>query len=551
MEKIWLQSYQADVPAEINIDEFQSLGDLFEQVLQKYGDKPAYANMGRVLTYHEVDKYSRDFAAYLEHRLNLKKGDRVALMMPNILQYPIALYGLLRAGLTVVNVNPLYTPRELEQQMKDSGAVAIVVLANFARTVQDVLPNTDLKHVIVTELGDMLSFPKAFIVNTIVKHVKHLVPDWYIPNVHWFHDVLHDGARLEYTHVDVHHDDIAFLQYTGGTTGTPKGAVLLHRNMIANLQQASAWIRPIIRDGEEIIITALPMYHIFSLTANCLTFCKHGALNVLITNPRDIPAFCKELKKYPWTCITGVNTLFNALLNNEEFHHLDFSRLRLSLGGGMAVQMAVAERWRKTTGCVLLEAYGLTETCPAVCINPMNLREYNGTIGLPISSTEVEIRDDLGQAVAVGDVGELYVRGPQVMAGYWQKPGETAKVIGADGYLATGDVAKIDEHGYVHLVDRKKDLVLVSGFNVYPNEVEGVIAMLPEVAEVAVIGVPDDCTGEAVKAFIVKKDSGLTAETILEHCKKNLTRYKLPKHIEFRAELPKTNVGKVLRRALR
>jgi long-chain acyl-CoA synthetase len=482
--------------------------------------------------------------------LKLPKGARIALMMPNLLQYPVCLYGALRAGYTVVNCNPLYTERELEHQLKDSGAEAIVIVENFASVLDKVIARTPVKHVLVTQLGDMLDFPKRMIVNLVVKRIKKMVPAWNLPDAIELRDALIEGGRYPLKPVDVGHEDIAFLQYTGGTTGVSKGAMLTHRNIIANLQQAHAWIAAALRD-DELIVTALPLYHIFALTANCLTFFKIGATNLLITNPRDIPGFVKEIGKYPFTTITGVNTLFNAMINNPEFAKIDLSKLHLTLGGGMAVQRAVAERWKQITGVTLIEAYGLTETSPAATMNPLDMPEYNGCIGLPISSTEVTIRDDDGKQVAMGEPGELCIRGPQVMKGYWNRPDETAKVIMDDGFLRTGDVAIMDSNGYFKIVDRKKDMILVSGFNVYPNEIEDVLAMHPGVLESAAVGVPDDKTGEAIKIFVVKKDPNLTEASIVEHCRAHLTGYKVPRQISFRTELPKTNVGKILRRQLR
>jgi long-chain acyl-CoA synthetase len=551
MEKLWLKNYQAGVPAEIDVNTYKSVAEVFEKSVTKFADRPAFANMDKIITYRELDKLTRDFGAYLQNKLGLKKGDRVAVMMPNLLQYPIAVFGILRAGLTVVNVNPLYTPRELEHQLKDSGAETIVILENFAITLQDVLKNTPVKNIITTQIGDMLGFPKSLIVNMVVKHVKKMVPSWTIQNTIKFNDTLTQGSRLKLNPVQVGHEDIAFLQYTGGTTGVSKGAMLTNRNIIANMMQAHAWLKPMVREGQEIIITALPLYHIFSLTANCMVFTELGGLNILITNPRDIPAFVKELQKYPVTCMTGVNTLFNALINNPDFSKIDFSTWKLALGGGMAVQRAVAEKWKQVTGVPLIEAYGLTETSPAACINPMDLKEYNGAIGLPVPSTECSVRDEAGNEMPMGEPGELWVRGPQVMKGYWQRPDESAKVLKGDGWLATGDVAIVTPDGFFKLVDRKKDMILVSGFNVYPNEIEDVVAMHSGVLEVACIGIPDDKSGEVVKVFVVKKEQSLTEKEVLEHCKKNLTGYKVPKFIEFRAELPKTNVGKILRRSLR
>ena len=551
MEKIWLKNYQAGVPAEIDVNAYKSVAEVFEKSVAKFADRPAFANMDKIITYRELDKLTRDFGAYLQNKLGLKKGDRVAVMMPNLLQYPIAVFGILRAGLTVVNVNPLYTPRELEHQLKDSGAETIVILENFAITLQDVLKNTPVKNVITTQIGDMLGFPKSLIVNMVVKHVKKMVPSWAIHNTVKFNDTLTQGSRLKLNPVQIGHEDIAFLQYTGGTTGVSKGAMLTNRNIVANMMQAHAWLKPMVREGQEIIITALPLYHIFSLTANCMVFTELGGLNILITNPRDIPAFVKELQKYPVTCMTGVNTLFNALINNPDFAKIDFSTWKLALGGGMAVQRAVAEKWKQVTTVPLIEAYGLTETSPAACINPMDLKEYNGAIGLPVPSTECSVRDEAGNEVPMGEPGELWVRGPQVMKGYWQRPDESAKVLKGDGWLATGDMAIVTPDGFFKLVDRKKDMILVSGFNVYPNEIEDVVAMHTSVLEVACIGIPDDKSGEVVKVYVVKKDQALTEKEVIEHCKKNLTGYKVPKFVEFRAELPKTNVGKILRRALR
>ncbi len=550
-ERPWLAQYPAGVPAEIDADEYPSIAAVFAQSVEKFGDRPAFANMGKAMSYREIDRLSAQFAAFLLSGLGLKRGDRVALMMPNCLQYPIATHGVLRAGLTVVNVNPMYTARELHHQLADSGATAIVVLDNFAATVQEAMAGTPLKHVVATGLGDLLGFPKGAIVNFVLRHVKKMVPDSDIPGEIRFRDALARGATLPLPAVEVGPEDIAFLQYTGGTTGVAKGAMLTHRNLVANMQQSAAWVRNNVREGEEVIITALPLYHIFSLTANGLIFMKIGGLNHLITNPRDMKGFVKELGKVRFTAITGVNTLFNGLLNTQGFDKLDFSRLRLTLGGGMAVQRAVAERWKQVTGCTLVEAYGLTETSPAACINPMDLAEYNGAIGLPIPSTDACVKDDDGNTLPAGEVGELCIRGPQVMKGYWQRPDETAQVIDGDGWLHTGDMARMDERGFFYIVDRKKDMILVSGFNVYPNEVEDVIAGMPGVLEVAAIGVPDEKSGEAVKVVIVKKDPSLTAEQVKAYAREYLTGYKRPHYVEFRSELPKSNVGKILRRELR
>jgi len=551
IERPWLAQSPAGVPAEINPDEFPSVPAVLEGALRDFRDRAAFANLGKTITYAEVDELSRHFAAYLLGELKLKKGDRVAIMLPNCLQHPIATFGVLRAGLTVVNTNPMYTARELKHQLVDSGASAILVLDNFARTVQEVVAETQVRQVITTGLGDMLDFPKRPIVNFVLRHVKKMVPDYDIPGAVRFRDVLAAGARHALPEVVIDPQDIAFLQYTGGTTGAAKGAMLTHRNMVANMQQASAWLGDLLRPGEEVIVTALPLYHIFALTANGLVFMKFGGLNHLITNPRDMPGFVKELRKIRMTAITGVNTLFNGLLNTPGFEELDFSSLRLTLGGGMAVQRAVAERWKKVTGVTLVEAYGLTETSPAACINPMDLAEYNGSIGLPIPSTDACIKDDDGRMLPPGEVGELCIKGPQVMKGYWNRPEETAAAIDADGWLHTGDMARMDEKGFFYIVDRKKDMILVSGFNVYPNEIEDVIAMMPGVLEVAAVGVPDEKSGEAVKLVIVRKDPSLTEAQVRAHAKANLTGYKQPKIIEFRDELPKSNVGKILRRELR
>ncbi|MFD0727125.1 long-chain fatty acid--CoA ligase [Lysobacter brunescens] len=550
-ERPWFASYPAGVPHEIDVEEYPSIVAVLQSSLEKYRDRPAFSNMGKSLTYAEVDHYSKQFAAYLLGELKLKKGDRVAIMMPNCLQYPIATFGILRAGLTVVNTNPMYTPRELRHQLVDSGASAILVLDNFGKTVQDVVADTQVKQVITTGLGDMVGFPKGNIINFVLKYVKKMVPDYDIPGAIRFRNALTLGQMHALPHVEIGPEDIAFLQYTGGTTGVAKGAMLTHRNLVANMQQSSAWIGQNAKMGEEVIVTALPLYHIFALTANGLVFMKFGGHNYLITNPRDMPGFVKELSKIPFTAITGVNTLFNGLLNTPGFDKIDFSRLHLTLGGGMAVQRAVAERWKQVTGVTLVEAYGLTETSPAACINPMDLADYNGAIGLPISSTDACVKDEDNKTLGVDEVGELCIKGPQVMKGYWQRPEETAKVLDSEGWLHTGDMAKMDENGFFYIVDRKKDMILVSGFNVYPNEVEDVIALMPGVLEVAAVGVPDDKSGEAVKVVIVKKDPNLTAEQVKAHARENLTGYKQPKFVEFRTELPKTNVGKILRRELR
>ncbi|CAM2008354.1 long-chain-fatty-acid--CoA ligase [Acanthopleuribacter pedis] len=552
MERIWLKSYNDGVPHDIDVASCNSVVDIFEESFRKYPEHNAFSCMGKTIKYAELDLLSAQFAAYLQNTLKLKKGDRFALMMPNILQYPVALFGILRAGLIVVNVNPLYTPRELEHQLKDSGAKGIVILANFANTLEKVLDKTPVEHVVLTELGDMLGFPKGMIVNFMVKFVKKMVPAFNLPATTSFKSALSQGGSGNFQKAEIVPEDLAFLQYTGGTTGVSKGAMLTHRNVSANVRQAQAWIGKDLEEGKEIIITPLPLYHIFSLTANCLTFSSIGALNVLIPNPRDIPGFAKELAKWRFTALTGVNTLFNGLLNNQEFCNLDFSSLKMTLGGGMAVQRPVAEKWQQVTKTPLVEAYGLTETSPAACINPLSsTSEFNGFIGVPISSTVVQIRNDDGALMPLGESGELCISGPQVMKGYWQREEATRDVFHEDGFLRTGDIAVMNEDGYLKIVDRKKDMILVSGFNVYPNEIEDVVASNPKVLEVAAVGVPDPKSTEAVKIFVVKKDDSLTKEELLAFCKTELTGYKRPKHVEFRDELPKTNVGKILRRALR
>ena len=551
MTKIWHKAYDSGVPHEINPAEYASINEVLEISFTKYKNNPAFHNMGTTLSYGDIDLLSRKFASYLQNDLHLQKGDRVAIMMPNILQYPVALFGILRAGMIAVNVNPLYTPRELEHQLKDADVKTIVIFANSAHVLQKVIKNTPVKNVLITQIGDYLKFPKNYIVNFVIKNVKKMVPEFDIPGSTDFKSAVEKGDAGSFRKPAVKLEDIAFLQYTGGTTGVAKGAILTHKNIVANMVQARAWIKNNITEGQEIIITPLPLYHIFSLTANCFIFSSIGALNVLITNPRDIPGFVKELSKWKFTAFTGVNTLFNGLLNNEDFKKLDFSHLRLTLGGGMAVQKAVADRWMQVTKRPLIEAYGLTETSPAACINPMTLKEYNGFIGLPISSTDVEIKDDNGKTVPLGEIGELCIRGPQVMAGYYNRPEETAKVMTGDGFFKTGDLGFMTEQGYVKIVDRKKDMILVSGFNVYPNELEDVVVQHEKVLEVAAIGVPDEKSGEVVKLFVVKKDESLTQEELLKFCRENLTSYKVPKAIEFRKELPKSNVGKILRKDLR
>ncbi|MCH8103920.1 MAG: AMP-binding protein [Proteobacteria bacterium] len=551
MDKIWLKSYPPGMPETIDVDAYRSVSEVFEQAAKKYSDSPAFTNLGTTLSYADMDRLTSQMASYLQQLPNMRKGDRVAVMMPNVLQNPVAIFGILRAGFTVVNTNPLYTPRELKHQLSDSGTKVIIVMENFCHTLTEVIDETAIQHVITTQLGDLLKFPKSLIVNLVIKYVKKMVPPFSVSNSVNFKTALNQGARKPHEPVDIDHEDIAFLQYTGGTTGVAKGAMLTNRNMIANMQQASAWIKDSVEENKETVITALPLYHIFSLTANCLTFMKVGAQNYLITNPRDMPNFVKELQNVSFTAITGVNTLFNGLLNTPGFDQVDFSRLKLTLGGGMAVQQPVAERWNKVTGVPVIEAYGLTETCPAVCINPLNLKEFNGSIGLPIPSTEVSIQDENGKILPQGETGELCVRGPQVMKGYWNQEDETRKVINSDGWLKTGDAAIMDSKGFFKVVDRLKDMILVSGFNVFPNEVETVIVEHEGVLEVGVIGVPDEAAGEIVKAVIVKKDQSLKEEEVIAHCRKSLAGYKVPRIVEFRTELPKTNVGKILRRELR
>ncbi len=550
MERFWVKHYPPGVPAEIDIDEYASLRDMLEATFANYPTRPAFTSMGRSLSFRELDAQSAAFGAWLQAK-GCVKGTRVALMMPNILQYPVALFGALRAGCTIVNVNPLYTARELACQLQDSGAEVIVVVENFAHTVEAARTGTALKHVVVTSIGEMLGV-KGLVVDFVIRRVKKLVKPWSLPGAIRFRDALREGRKLPLARVPLGHDDIAFLQYTGGTTGVAKGAVLLHRNMIANLLQARAWLRPFLgTEQRDVIITPLPLYHIFSLTANCLVFMTLGGENVLIANPRDIPAMVRTMRHHRVTAITGVNTLFNALLANPEFAKLDFSTLRMALGGGMAVQEAVAKRWKDVTGVTLVEAYGLTETAPAATVNPLNIPAYNGSIGLPIPSTDIVLRDDRGDDVPRGEPGEICIRGPQVMAGYWNKPEETALVMTPDGFLATGDIGVQDERGYIRIIDRKKDMILVSGFNVYPNEIEGVVAMHPGVLECAAVGVPDAHSGEAVKLFIVPKDAGLTPDALLAYCARSLTAYKRPRQVVFTGELPKSNVGKILRRELR
>ncbi|MFO0101198.1 MAG: long-chain-fatty-acid--CoA ligase [Burkholderiaceae bacterium] len=554
MDRFWLKNYPAGVPAEIDPGQYASLVQLLEEAFKKYAALPAYSCMGATLTYRQLDENSAAIGAWLQSK-GLGKGNRVAIMMPNVLQYPVVLAGVLRAGCTVVNVNPLYTPRELEHQLKDSGADAIFILENFATTLQQVADKVPTRLIVVASMGDLLGFAKGLLVNFVVRNVKKMVPEYRLTNAYKFLDALADGLKLNLKPVQVSHDDVAFLQYTGGTTGVSKGATLTHRNIIANMLQSEAWYQPALKKlkpGEyPTTITALPLYHIFALTVCAMMSMRIGGHCVLIPNPRDIPGFVKELAKHRFHVFPAVNTLFNALLNNDEFRRLDFSRLILSAGGGMAVQEAVAKRWLEATGCPIAEGYGLSETSPVATANRSDTEKFTGTIGLPVSSTEIAILDDEGKHLPVGATGEIAIRGPQVMAGYWNRPDETAKVMTPDGFFRTGDIGIMDSEGFTKIVDRKKDMILVSGFNVYPNEVEGVVAAHPGVLECAAVGVPDEYAGEAVKLFVVKKDPALTERDIMDFCKEQLTGYKKPKYIEFRTDLPKTNVGKILRRELR
>ena len=551
MEKLWLNSYEQGVNAEIDITQYSSISDVFRQSVEKFAHQPAFQNMGKTLTYAEVGKLAENFASYLQNVLKLPRGERVAIMLPNLLQYPIALFGILQAGLVAVNTNPLYTPRELEHQLKDSGATTIIVLENFANTLELVLPRTQIKHVIVASVGEMFGFFKGTLMNFVLRKIKKMVPEYRISGAIPFQTTLKEGAAHTFRPVTLTREDTALLQYTGGTTGVAKGAILSHGNICANMLQAKEWIKNQLREGKETVIAALPLYHIFALTVNLMIFTNAGSKIILITNPRDMKGFIGELKKERISVFIGVNTLFNGMVNQPDFAAVDFSNLRLTLGGGMATQKAVAEKWKKITGTPIVEAYGLTEASPGVCCNPLNIEAYSGGIGLPVPSTEVELRDADGKEVGIGQPGELWVRGPQVMQGYWNRPEETAKTIDARGFLETGDIAVMDEKGWLKLVDRKKDLIVVSGFNVYPNEIEEVVSHNDKVMEVACIGVPNEKTGEALKVFVVKKDPSLTKEELIEFCRTELTAYKVPKDIEFRDELPKSNVGKILRRELR
>ena len=552
MEKVWFQNYPEGSPTTLDTSKYDSMLDILDKAIREHPDRPAYINMGQVLTFRKLEERSRAFAAYLQNELKLERGERVALMMPNLLQYPIALFGILRAGLVVVNVNPLYTPRELEHQLQDSGATAIVVVSNFASTLEKIVFNTKVKHVILTRMGDQLSFGKRNLVNFVVKYVKKLVPKYKLPNAVTFREVLSIGKFRQYVRPQIDREDLAFLQYTGGTTGVAKGAMLTHGNIITNIFQAKWIAEPFIGDHakQRVAVLALPLYHVFALTVNCLLFLELGVTSLLITNPRDIDGFVKELKKYRFEAITGVNTLFNALLNNENFKEVDFSRLKLSVGGGMAIQQSVATRWHDLTGCNIIEGYGMTECSPIIAACPINVVKHNGTIGVPVPNTDIKIIKDDGSEAQLGEAGELWVKGEQVMRGYWQRPEATAEVL-KDGWMATGDIVIMDESYSLRIVDRKKDMILVSGFNVYPNEIEDVVMLNYKVAEVVAIGMPHEVSGETIKIFVVKKDDSLTRDELRQHCRQHLTGYKVPKDIEFRDELPKSNVGKILRRVLR
>ncbi|MCI0668495.1 MAG: AMP-binding protein [Methylococcaceae bacterium] len=555
-DKPWITQYPEGTPAEVGPVPWSSIPDFFASIVRKYPDHPAVANMGTQLSYTQLDEISSQLANYLAQEIGLPKGSRVAIMMPNLLQHAVAILGILKAGLIVVNINPLYTPDELQHQLSDSGAKAIIILENFCHVLESVLQVTAVEHVIRTSIGDLLTFPRSLVVNFVVKHVKKMVPDSRIRESMPFKWALAKGSRISFRPPEIDPDDTAVLQYTGGTTGVCKGAVLSHRNLLINMQQSTLWISrgavpgKQIVPGREIVINALPLYHIFSLTASFLTFINLGSLNYLITNPRDLPTFIKELKRVPFTCIPGVNTLFNRLMTTPGFKDLDFSTLKLSVGGGMAIQRSVAERWKALTGCSLIEGYGLTEASPAVCLNPLNLQNYNGSIGLPLPSTECSIRDDEGFELPSGEIGELWVRGPQVMQGYWNRPDETEKVLSPDGWLKTGDIARIDD-GYIHLVDRKKDMIIVSGFNVFPNDIEVVICNHPDAVECGVIGIEDDDCGEAIRAFVVSSNPELDEQQLILYCRERLTPYKVPKSIIFVPDLPKSDIGKVLRRKLR
>ena len=551
-QKLWYKNYPENIPHEINADRYENAVALLEESFTRFADNPAYTCMGKTYTYKQIDELANAFGAYLQKNLALKAGDRIAIMMPNLLQYPVVLFGAMRAGLIIVNTNPLYTPREMQHQFNDADIKAIVILENFATNLQEIIHHTNIKHIILTGIGDMLGFPKKMLVNFAVRHIKKMVPAYKLPNVIRFNDTLRAGGQLKVNKHKAQSGDIACLQYTGGTTGVSKGAMLTHRNILSNMEMLSAWKysrKNFLVEGEEIIITALPLYHIFAFVVNCLTTVKHGGHSILITNPRDMDSFIKELKKYPFSLMTGVNTLFNGLLNHPEFKNVDFSHLKVTVGGGMAVQKVVAEKWEALTGCPLIEGYGLTEASPVLTTNPIGDSRI-GTIGLPVPSTDIRIVDDAGNDVPLGERGEIIAAGPQIMKGYWKRPEATADVI-KDGWLYTGDIGVMDEDGFIRIVDRKKDMILVSGFNVYPNEIEDVIASHEGVLEVACIGVPDEKSGEAVKVFVVKKDPNLTEQDLKDYCKEHLTGYKKPRYYAFKDDLPKSNVGKILRRKLK
>ena len=551
MEKIWLKQYPAGIGHDIDPSIYSNVMDVFNEACKNFGPQVAFKNMGVSITYQELDRKVNHFASFLQNELRLKKGDRIAIQMPNLLQFPIAAFGALRAGLVVVNTNPLYTAKEMQHQFKDAGAKAIVILANYGHLLEEIIKDTEIESVITTEVGDLFPFPKNLIVNSVIKYIKKMVPAYNLPQAYTFQQALQVGAIKPVQTVKMIAEDIAFLQYTGGTTGVSKGAILTHKNIISNMMQICSWMTPKLMPGKEICITALPLYHIFSLTVNCLSFMRYGAQNTLITNPRDIPAFIKDLKSEPFTVLTGVNTLFNALMNHADFKSIDFSQVKVSVAGAMALQKVVAQRWLELTKSLLVEGYGLTEASPVVCCNPIDGRDRVGTIGMPLPSTDILLLDDNNKEVPFGEAGELCVKGPQVMRGYWKRDDETAKIFDKDGWLHTGDIATMDETGFVKIVDRKKDMIIVSGFKVFPNEVEDALASHPGILEVAAVGIPDGHSGEAVKVVVVKKDSNLTDKDVIEYARKSLTNYKVPKTVEFRKELPKTNVGKILRRALR
>lgn len=545
----WREQYPSSVPKNINLNQYQNISEVFNEAVAKFKNKKAFSNFSTSITYSELDRHVNHFAAFLQHELKLKKGDRIAIQMPNLIQYPIILFAALKIGLIVVNTNPLYTAPEMKHQFKDSGVKAIVILKNYAHLLESIIKETAIESVIVTEIGDMIKFPKNLIINFVIKHVKKMVPNYHLPQAYEFLQALEIGALAEPQKIETTHDDIAFLQYTGGTTGVSKGAMLTHKNMIANMLQIANWMLPKLKEGEEVAMTPLPLYHIFSLTVNCLSFMRYGAENILITNPKDIPAFIKELRQNHFTIMSGVNTLFNALMNHPDFNKINFKNVKISVAGGMALQTAVCEKWQRLTQTKLVEGYGLTESSPVACCNPIDGTDRIGTIGLPLPDTWIKLIDDAGNEVS--EAGEICIKGPQVMKGYWQRPDETEKVLDKNGWLKTGDIGSYDEKYFIKIIDRKKDMILVSGFNVYPNEVEEALSSHPGILEVAAIGEPNEASGEVVKVVIVKKDPQLTEKDVIEHARTCLTNYKVPKIVEFRNELPKTNVGKILRRALR